>query len=118
MIICDDEGWLRIDFSDWTATMVSLSYVLSKLPARPDMPDNLLDSYPIGIERLRESGGNKAVDALYRVAGELEFRPSCYDVVELGERVLAVTRELQGVKERFRSKNRPSFPTGRAIHGS
>src|SRR5690349_20525671 len=102
MIIRDDEGWLTIDFSDWTATMVSLSYVLSKLPPRPDMPDNLLHSYPVGIERLRASSGDRAVDALYRVAAELEFRPSCYDVVELGERVIGVTRELQCVIRRKR----------------
>jgi hypothetical protein len=108
-MIFREDGWLTIDFSDWTPAMTRLSYVLSKLPPRPDMPDNLLHSYPVGIERLRASGGDKAVNALYRAAGELDFRPSCYGVVELGERVIGVARELQCVIVTSRKKDAKSL---------
>lgn len=60
-MIVTENGWLVIDFDDRTASMMALADVLSKLPARPGMPADLLHSYPVGIERLREAGGDAAV---------------------------------------------------------
>jgi hypothetical protein len=101
--------------------MMGLAYVLSKLPARPDMPAELLHSYPIGIERLRGRGGDAAVQSLYEVGRDLEFRPTSDEVVELGKAIICVNGELMALrKDRVRrrcathhERRRPDRPTPR-----
>jgi len=55
--------------------MMWLAYALSKLRPRPGMPDDLLYSYPLGIERLRSTGGDVAMESLCEVVQDLKFRP-------------------------------------------
>lgn len=96
-MIVKEDGWLVVNFEDWTPTMMALSYVLAKLPVRPDMPAAYVHSYPVGIEKLRSIGGDAAVEAFYEVARDLEFRPDYYEVVELGKGGIEVQRELLSV---------------------
>lgn len=97
-MIVEEDNWLAVvDFGDWSPAMMGLSYLLSRLPPRPGMPAELLYSYPIGIERLRANRGDQAVEALCGVAEDLEHRPDHREVVEIGERVIRVQRELASV---------------------
>jgi hypothetical protein len=97
MIIEQDDGELLVDFADWTGGMAALSFILSTRPAPDDMPPELIYSYVIGIDRLRSAGGDKAVEALYEVARDLDWRPCLHTVVTLGKRVIRAQRELAKV---------------------
>jgi hypothetical protein len=106
MIVRQDDGWLAVDFADWTPAMMGLAYVLSTLPPRPGTPAELLHSYPIGIERLREAGGDAAVEGRCEVAGDLDFRPDLREVVELGEAMIRTRREMLSIQDKARDRGR------------
>jgi hypothetical protein len=105
-MIVRENGWLCVDFDDWTGAMMALCFALSKLPVHPDTPDLMENSYPLGIERLRASGGDEAVEALYEVVRELEFRPISDPVEALGEAAMGARKGLRRVARDVRFHRR------------
>lgn len=93
-MIVEEDNWLAVDFGDWSPAMMGLAYVLSRLPVRPGTPEELIHSYPIGIERLRANCGDQALDRLCDVAEDLEWRPDHREVVRLGRTMTRTRCEL------------------------
>jgi len=103
-MITRENGWLVVEFDDWSPAMMALACVLSTLPPRPHAPPELLHFLSRGIQRLRAIGGDEAVRSLYDVVRDLAFRPTCHEVVELGRGLLSVEGALRSI---VRDEHRP-----------
>jgi hypothetical protein len=110
-----DEG-LLLDFVDWTAPMMALASQLWDLPRRPGAEGPSLHEY--GVDRLaRMRNGRLAIEVLHGHVCDLDFRPDDDEVVQLGQALLRVDRELAALRRdrvrrrcahRERSRDQPT----------